>query len=146
MKIDERGLTISLVSRHIVFRANEATLSRRGQEVLDLLAPVIRTLPNQIDVDGHTNQIRVKPKYYPTDWELSAARAVTVLRYLDERGNVPPERMAAVAFGHEKPLRDPSSPDAAALNKRVDLVVVSAAPESTRKLFAKVLQDRRGTT
>ena len=139
MKIDERGLSISLVSRHIVFRANEADLSPRGQQVLDVLAPVIRSLPNHIDVDGHTNQIKVKPKYYPTDWELSAARAVTVLRYLDERGDVPAKRMAAVAYGHERPLRDPALPGAAALNKRVDLVVVSAAPEAARKLFQTVL-------
>jgi len=146
MKIDERGLTISLVSRHIVFRANEAALSPRGRHVLDVLAPVIRTLPNKVEVDGHTNQVRVKPKYYPTDWELSAARAVTVLRYLDERGSVPAERLAAVAFGHERPLLDPSDPKAAALNKRVDLVLVSASPEATRKLFTKVLRDPENRT
>ena len=143
MKIDERGLSISLVSRHIVFRADEADLSPRGQQVLDVLAPVIRSLPNHIDVDGHTNQVKVKPKYYPTDWELSAARAVTVLRYLDERGDVPAKRMAAVAYGHERPLRDPALPGSAALNKRVDLIVVSAAPEAARKLFQTVLRDHR---
>jgi chemotaxis protein MotB len=146
MKIDERGLTISLVSRHIVFRANEAALSPRGERVLDVLSPVIRSLPNQVDVDGHTNQIRVKPKYYATDWELSAARAVTVLRYLDEQGQVPAERLAAVAYGHEKPLLVPSDPQAAALNKRVDLVLVSASPENIRKLFTKVLRDRENRT
>jgi chemotaxis protein MotB len=146
LKIDERGLSISLVSRHIVFRANEADLSPRGQRVLDVLAPVIRSLPNRIDVDGHTNQIKVKPKYYPTDWELSAARAVTVLRYLNERGDVPAKRMSAVAYGHERPLRDPDLPGSAALNKRVDLVVVSAASESTRKLFQTVLRDHRNPT
>jgi chemotaxis protein MotB len=146
MRIDERGLTISLVSRHIVFRADEADLSARGRSVLSVLAPVIRTLPNNIAVDGHTNQVKVKPKYYPTDWELSAARAVTVLRFLDERGAVPAERMSAVAFGHERPLKDPSEPGAAALNKRVDLVVVSDQPENTRKLFTKVLRDRANRT
>ena len=146
MKIDERGLTISLVSRHIVFRANEADLSARGRSVLSVLAPVIRALPHDIAIDGHTNQVRVKPKYYPTDWELSAARAVTVLRFLDERGDVPERRLSAVAYGHERPLRDPSEPGAAALNKRVDLVVVSASPENTRKLFTKVLRDHGNRT
>jgi chemotaxis protein MotB len=140
IRIDERGLSISLVSRHIVFRANEAQLSPRGEKVLDVLAPVIRSLPNKLDVDGHTNQVKVKPKYYPTDWELSAARAVTVLRYLNEHGGVPARRMVAVAYGHELPLRDPSLPGAAALNKRVDLVVVSDAPERARRLFGTVLR------
>jgi chemotaxis protein MotB len=142
MKIDERGLSISLVSRHIVFRNDVADLSRRGQQVLDALAPVIRSLPNQIDVDGHTNQVKVKPKYYATDWELSAARAITVLRHLQEHGGVSARRMSAVAYGHERPLRDPALPGAAALNTRVDLVVLSAAPEAARKLFQTVLRDR----
>jgi chemotaxis protein MotB len=146
IKIDEQGLTVSLVSRHIVFRANEAALSPRGQQVLDVLAPVIRSLPNHLNVDGHTNQVKVKPKYYPTDWELSAARAVTVLRYLNEEGRVPAIRMTAVAFGHERPLRDPSLPGAAALNKRVDLVIASDSPESTRRLFTQVLRDRHQST
>jgi chemotaxis protein MotB len=141
-RIDERGLSVSLISRHIVFRANEANLSARGRSVLQVLAPVMRSLPNRIDVDGHTNQIKVKPKYYPTDWELSAARAVTVLRYLSETAGVPASRLAAVAYGHEKPLRNPALPGAAALNKRVDLVVVSAASEAARKLFPKVLRDQ----
>ena len=141
-RIDERGLSVSLISRHIVFPADEANLSPRGRSVLQVLAPVIRSLPNRIDVDGHTNQVKVKPKYYPTDWDLSAARAVTVLRYLNETAGVPASRLAAVAYGHEKPLRDPALPGAAALNKRVDLVVVSAASEDARKLFPKVLRDR----
>jgi chemotaxis protein MotB len=54
--------------------------------------------------------------------------------------------MSAVAFGHERPLKDPSEPGAAALNKRVDLVVVSDQPENTRKLFTQVLRDRANRT
>jgi len=140
--IDERGLAISMVSRHIVFAANRADLTPRGRLVLEVLSPIIRSLPNRVEVDGHTNQVKVKPKYYPTDWELSAARAVNVLRYLDEHGRVPASRLTAVAYGHERPLRDPSLPGAAALNKRVDLIVVSTAPERSRKLFGQVLRER----
>lgn len=143
MNIDERGLRISLVSRHIVFAANLADLTPRGKLVLDVLAPILRDLPNQIDIDGHTNQIKVKPKYYPTDWELSAARAVTVLRYLHETGHVSAEHLSAVAYGHEKPLMDPSLPGSQRLNKRVDIVVLSGASEDARKLFDDVLRAGR---
>jgi chemotaxis protein MotB len=141
MKIDERGLRISLVSRHIVFRPNVADLSRRGKRVLDVLSPVLDDLPNRVEVAGHTNQVPVKPKYYPTDWELSAARAVTVLRYLHETGGVPSKNMLAAAYGHEQPLIDPDQPGSQALNKRVDVVVLSTAREDVRGLFADVLQD-----
>jgi chemotaxis protein MotB len=142
MAIDERGLTISLVSRHIVFAANLAELTRRGGDVLDAMAPVLRDLPEQVEVDGHTNQVKVHPKYYPTDWDLSAARAVTVLRYLNEEGGIDGNRLSAVAFGHERPLIDPAKPHSQALNKRVDIVIRSDAPEQTRQLFDEVLGDR----
>lgn len=142
MAIDSRGLTISLVSRHIVFAPNVADLTARGRRVLDVLGPVLRVLPESIDVDGHTNQVKVKPKYYATDWDLSAARAVTVLRYLNERQGVAGRRLSAVAFGHEKPLINPAHRLAKMLNKRVDVVVVSSADEATRSLFDDVLRDR----
>jgi len=141
MAIDDRGLTVSLVSRHIVFAPDSATLTGRGAEVLDVIAPVLRDIPDDISVDGHTNQVPVKPKYFPTDWELSAARAVTVLRHLAEVGDVPAERLSAAAFGHERPLIDPDRPGSQALNKRVDIVVLSGAAAQTRALLEEVAAD-----
>ena len=143
MAIDHRGLRVSLVSRHIVFRANLADLSPRGRKVLDVLAPVLRALPNQIEIAGHTNQVPVKPKYYPTDWELSAARAVNVLRYLHEERGLGVQNMSATAYGNEQPLVDPSRPGSQAMNKRVDVVVLSGASDEVRSLFAAVLQEGR---
>ena len=140
MAIDHRGLRVSLVSRHIVFRANLAELSPRGRRVLDVLAPVLRELPNQIEIAGHTNQVPVKPKYYPTDWELSAARAVNVLRYLHEQRGLGVHNMSATAYGHEQPLVDPARKGSQAMNKRVDVVVLSGASDEVRSLFASVLQ------
>jgi chemotaxis protein MotB len=135
--IDNRGLVLSLVSRHVVFQPNLATLSPRGALVVDTLAPVLRDLPDPLQIDGHTNQVKVKPKYYPTDWELSAARAVTVLRRLNEVDRVPAARMTALAFGHEKPLIDPAKPGSQRLNKRVDIVVLSTLPSESRDLIAE---------
>ena len=144
MTIDERGLTVSLVSKYIVFRPNMAKLTPRGVQVLGVIAPVLRGVPDRLEIDGHTNQVPVKPKYYPTDWELSADRAVTVLRHLNERGGITGARLSAVAYGHEKPLIDPSRPRSQKLNKRVDIVVMSPASEATRDLFDEVLRDREG--
>jgi chemotaxis protein MotB len=146
MSIDSRGLTVSLVSRHIVFAPNMATLTERGEAVLDALAPALRDVPDDLSIDGHTNQVPVQPKYFPTDWELSAARAVAVLRHLDEAGGVPAGRMSAAAFGHERPLIRPGRKDAARLNKRVDIVVLSGAAAETRALLDQVVADRARST
>jgi len=138
--IDPRGLVISLVSRHVVFEPNLATLSTRGREIVDTLAPVLREIPDPLQIDGHTNQVKVKPKYFATDWELSSARAVTVLRHLNERDGVPAERLTASAFGHTKPLIDPSKPGSQAVNKRVDIVILSTLPSETRELIRDVIK------
>ena len=135
MSVDDRGLVISLVSRHVVFENDVADLSPRGERVVDALAPVLRQLPDDLRVDGHTNQVQVRPLYYATDWDLSAARAVTVLRRLDEVGRVPAERLSVAAFGHERPLVDPSKPGSQQVNKRVDIVVLSPIAEESRALL-----------
>ena len=141
-KIDSRGLTVSLVSRNVVFRPNVATLTPRGRLIVQTVAPVLRDLPDNLQIEGHTNQAPGAPKYYATDWDLSTARAVTVLRYLNEEERVPAERLAAVGYGHVRPLVDPDKPGSQWLNKRVDIVVVSGLSEESRRLLSQVLRDR----
>lgn len=133
--LDERGLVISLVSKHIVFEPNLASLSSRGREVVDTMAPVLRRIQAPLEISGHTNQVDVKPKYYDTDWDLSSARAITVLRYLHESRKVPQERLRLSAFGHEKPLVDPARKGSQDVNKRVDIVVLSSLAAESRQLL-----------
>lgn len=134
---DERGLVISLISRHVTFRNDVATLSARGARVVDTVAPVLRAVDDPLEVDGHTNQVQVKPAFYDTDWDLSAARAVTVLRRLNERGGIPADRLAASAYGQERPLVPPDRAGSQEVNKRVDIVVVSPVPAAATSLAEK---------
>ena len=142
--IDDRGLVVSLVSRHVVFQPNIADLSPRGQRVVDTLAPVLLDVPNALRIDGHTNQEPVKPRFYATDWDLSAARAVTVLRRLNERDGLPKTRLSISAFGHEKPLIDPDQPGSQEINKRVDIVVLPQTTAEATQLIDDVLNARPG--
>lgn len=135
--VDERGLVVSLVSQHVVFAPNVAELTERGLRVVDTVAPALKAVREPIEVDGHTNQEPVKPKYFPTDWELSTARAVHVLRLLDERHGLPAARLRATGFGHTKPLIDPAVEGSQRLNKRVDLIVLSQRPAETRALLGE---------
>lgn len=144
--IDERGLVVSLTSRHIVFEPNVADLSARGREVVDTLAPVLRDLKEPLSIDGHTNQVKVKPKYFATDWELSAARAVRVLRYLNESQGLPNSRMTATAYGHERPMMDPRKPGSQRINKRVDIVIESTLPADVRALVPGKVRDQTTKT
>jgi chemotaxis protein MotB len=141
--IDERGLVVSLVSEHVVFRADLADLTARGRRVVDTLAPVLAGLTEPIETDGHTTQEKVKPKYFPTDWELSLARAAHVLRRLEEVHGVPARRLRATGFGHTKPLIDPARHRARKINKRVDIVVLSQSPAETRALMGEAFEEVR---
>ncbi len=133
--IDDRGLVISLVSRHIVFPYNLWNLTPRGERIVDTIAPALKDITEQIEIDGHTNQQGAKPKYFATDWDLAYARASTVLSRLHNLDGIANGRLRATSFGHVKPLIDPSKPDSQYINKRVDIVVLSDAAAGEREDF-----------
>lgn len=141
--IDERGLVVSLVSQHVVFEPNVAELTDRGRRVVDVLAPVLQSLTEPIELDGHTNQEKVKPKFFPTDWELSLARAAHVLRRLEEVHGIRAPRLRATGFGHTKPLIDPARTGSQKVNKRVDIIVLSQQPAETRALMGEAYDEVR---
>ena len=132
--IDQRGLVVTVVTSSVVFAGDRADLLRPGQEILDAVVPALRALPNSIEVDGHTNQLPVPTVNYPSAWELSTARASTVVRYLIDHG-LATNRMSAAGFAGTHPLLPPSDPRAPTMNRRVDIVVLSALPADERALL-----------
>ncbi|MDN4173551.1 flagellar motor protein MotB [Nocardioides sp. SOB77] len=138
---DERGLVVSLVSKHVVFRNDLATLSARGERVVDAVGPVLADLPDRLEIAGNTNQVDVRPAYFDTDWDLSSARAVTVLRRLEERLGVRTDRLSVAGYGRTRPLVDPARRGSQVVNKRVDIVVLSPAEASVRELLPELAAD-----
>jgi chemotaxis protein MotB len=122
--INERGLIVTVITNEVVFEGNRADLRVGGARILDTIAPALAKLPNNIEVDGHTNQLKAKTTYYPSGWELSAARASSVVRYLTDHG-LTKDRMSAVGFSDTKPLIDPKDPKSVQMNRRVDVVVLT---------------------
>ncbi|WIM96100.1 flagellar motor protein MotB [Actinoplanes oblitus] len=122
--IDQRGLVITVVTNEVVFAGDRADLRPTGEKILSAIAPTLAKLPNNIEVDGNTNQLKAKTKYYPSGWELSAARASTTVRYFTGHG-IPKKRLSAVGFSDTKPLIDPKDPRSITMNRRVDVVVLT---------------------
>jgi len=122
--IDQRGLVVTIVTNEVVFDGNRADLQSGGMKILNAIAPTLAKLPNNIEVDGNTNQLNAKTTYYPSGWELSAARASTTVRYLVGHG-LAKSRMSAVGFSDTKPLISPSDPRSITMNRRVDVVVLT---------------------
>lgn len=141
-RIDDRGLVVSLVSRHVVFENDLASLSGRGKRIIDTLSPVLADIPDRLSIDGHTNQVQVKPRYFDTDWDLSVARAVTVVRRLNEVGRISSSRLLATGAGNTRPLRKPTAAGAQEINKRVDIVVLTSLVGQSKDLLVEVAQQR----
>ena len=131
--IDKRGLIIGLVADDVFFANGSADLTDTARQVLDGAGPALAALTEQISVEGHANVLPVSGRY-PTNWELSADRATQVLRRLVEADHVAPDRIMSVGYGDARPLVAGTSPEALMIDRRVDLVVLSSAPEQVRAL------------
>jgi chemotaxis protein MotB len=126
-QIDERGLVVHVVADNVLFNSAQATLRPDGVKLLDAVAPTLTGLPNAVRVEGHANTEPVDPKGpWPSNWELSAYRATTVLRHLSADG-VPEARLSAAGYGSTQPLVPYTDPAAMTVNRRVDIVVLSTA-------------------
>jgi chemotaxis protein MotB len=134
--IDERGLVVHVVSDPILFAPESATLAPGGAVVLDAMAPTLAGLPNEIRVEGHANSLPVtRGGPWPSNWELSAVRATTVLRHLSEQDGVAEDRMSAAGYGSTRPLVPDSDPSYVTVNRRVDVVVLSTASAEANALL-----------
>jgi chemotaxis protein MotB len=136
--IDERGLVVTIVTNQVVFPGDSATLLDGGKKVLDSIGPLVAGLPNKIQVDGHTNQLPGGTQNYPSGWELSSARASSVVRYLIDRYHVPEARLSAAGYADTRPLYPTSDPRAVTQNRRVEVVVMSSLPADERALLSGI--------
>jgi chemotaxis protein MotB len=140
-EIDERGLVVHIVADAVLFDAEKAALRPEGKRILDSVAPTLKNLPNELRVEGHANHLPVTPGGpWPSNWELSAYRATTVLRTLTADG-VPEKRISAAGYADTRPLVPISDPAAITTNRRVDIVVLSTASAEANALLPGL--DRR---
>lgn len=122
VRSDVTSITISL-SDNLLFDSGEATLKPGSQAALSQVAQVLKGLPNTVRVEGHTDNVPVNSPDYATNWELSSARASTVLRFLIDAG-VPSARLYLAGYADTKPVADNTTPEGRALNRRADIVIV----------------------
>jgi chemotaxis protein MotB len=118
----ERGLIISLAEAGF-FAPGEAVVREDARALIDTLAETLRGTQSSIRVEGHTDSVPIATARYPSNWELSAARASMVLAQLVAKG-IAPARLAVAGYASEQPVADNSTPEGRALNRRVDLVIL----------------------
>lgn len=120
---EARGVVVSLPAAG-AFPTGQADLSQSARRVIRALAAVLAPEAGEIRVEGHTDDVPIATSRFASNWELSAARATEVIRFLIAQGNVAPARLSAAGYGEFRPLTPNSSIDARARNRRVDIVIL----------------------
>lgn len=141
--IDERGLVVH-VTESALFDAARADLKPTARPALDLVARALAGLANSVRIEGHTDSRPISTARFPSNWELSTARAATVVRYFIEQHKWLPYRISALGYGEYRPLVRNDSPANMAKNRRVDIVVLApnlslSEPEALPFSFADSL-------
>ena len=122
--IDMRGLVIRL-NNAIMFDSGSAEIKSEHEDSLIELANMINSLDNYIRIEGHTDNIPISSNVYPSNWELSSARASSVVQLFIEKGGFSPDKLVAVGYGEYKPVGDNSTAEGRMKNRRIDIIVLS---------------------
>jgi chemotaxis protein MotB len=119
-------LTVNMVDA-ILFDSGRAEVKPEGLAVLRKVVSILKDVDDKaIRIEGHTDNARITgllAKTFPTNWELSAARALNVTRYLQDQG-IDPAVLSAVAYGEYKPVADNDTPEGMAKNRRIEIILI----------------------
>lgn len=120
----DRGRMVIQLPQDILFPSGSATLSGDGSRTLREVAAVLATLEGRsFQVEGHTDNVPIATAQFPSNWELSSARALSVVRVLTQ-GGVPPESLSGAGYGEYQPVALNDAPDSRRLNRRIEIVML----------------------
>ncbi|MBW6408551.1 OmpA family protein [Clostridium weizhouense] len=122
IKSDERGIILELKD-NILFESAKADLIPESKGVLEKLNTLMESIPNDILIEGHTDNVPISNSRYASNWELSTARAVTVVRYFVETKHQKPTKFSAAGYGEFRPIADNNTEENKAKNRRVSILI-----------------------
>lgn len=118
------GRMVVVLATDILFASGSASLSKDGKAAVGEVSQVLASIPKRaFQIEGHTDNVPIATAQYPSNWELGAARAISVLKAMVDSG-MPVERLSAASFGDTRPVAANDSPEGKGLNRRIDIVIV----------------------
>lgn len=118
-----RGVVVTVMTDKMLFARGEADLRPEEMGLLDKVAQVVNTVPNQIRVEGHTDSLPIHTARFPSNWELSTTRATVVLRFFEKQG-VASRRLEAAGYAEQHPLAPNDTEERRGANRRVEVVIL----------------------
>ena len=132
LRLDGRGLVISLREAG-AFPTGSADLALSARRLVETVGDSIHDLENIVRVEGHTDDVPIFTSEHRSNWELSTARATSVVRHVVEVVGIPADRLAVAGYGEHRPLAPNDSDVNRAKNRRVDIVVLSTRTADTEE-------------
>ncbi|WP_110667920.1 OmpA/MotB family protein [Salinicola halophilus] len=117
----QQGITLR-IDDDLLFPSGQATLTAEGRDVIAGLAEDIQSFDGDMSVEGHTDSVPIATRRFPSNWDLSAARAIAVVRYLGAQG-IDTSRLRAIGYGDTRPMADNATAAGRAANRRVDILL-----------------------
>jgi len=124
VSMEDKGLVVTVLDR-VLFESGKADLIESSKEALDKMAEILQNeVPDQmVYIEGHTDNVPIGYSSWPSNWELSTARATEVVHYFAESQGLAPQRFAAVGYGEFQPVAANTTPEGRLLNRRVEIVI-----------------------
>jgi chemotaxis protein MotB len=113
----------------VLFDFGKAAINPAGFVFLDKIADVLDKIPYAVRVEGHTDNVPIRTRRFPSNWELSVARAVSVVKYFVEVSNINPQRLSAVGYGESRPVAENDTLSNRAKNRRVEILLLTEGKE-----------------
>jgi chemotaxis protein MotB len=132
---NSRGVSVE-INASVLFAPGDATLTGASREALSAVAVLLKSDPHQVQVEGHTDDVPIANPLFPSNWELSAVRASSVVRLFIDSG-MAPARLTAVGHGANLPVASNDTPEGRARNRRVAVTIISALPDVTTEVPAR---------
>ncbi len=118
----KKGIQLTL-NDELMFTSGSAQLTGQGNALLDKVARIIGPLNRLVRVEGHTDNVPISTSRYPSNWELSTARAVQVVKYLQVQGSIPAKHLSAAGYGASKPRESNDTEIGRSKNRRVEIIL-----------------------
>jgi chemotaxis protein MotB len=118
----ERGVVLVLQEK-VLFRTGEADIIPSAYPFLNKVGTLLKKIPNVVKVEGHTDNRPISTAKYPSNWELSTARASSVIRFLIKQNHLDPKRFMAVGYGDTRPIAPNDGPENWQKNRRVEIII-----------------------
>lgn len=134
LRMEPRGLVIS-VPQAVLFRSGADQVSTSALPLLEKVAEVLRNIPNQVSLEGHTDAVPIHNRHFKSNWDLSTARSLHLLALLNHKYGVPESRLSLSSYGSNRPTDSNDTADGRAHNRRVEIIILDETLQKNSSRF-----------